>query len=60
MTRNPAVRASSAEALIGKDAVHPDHVERAEAELDRLLSEGPRERTAALHALRPARSSTSG
>ena len=47
----PAVRASSAEALIGKDAVHPEHIERGEAELDRLLGEGPRERTAALHAL---------
>ena len=47
----PAVRASSAEALVGKDAVHPEHIQRAEAEIDRLLTEGPRERTAALHAL---------
>ncbi|HET8784883.1 MAG TPA: cyclic nucleotide-binding domain-containing protein, partial [Candidatus Limnocylindrales bacterium] len=47
----PAVRASSAEALVGKDAVHPEHIERAEAEIDRLLTEGSRERTAALHAL---------
>ena len=47
----PAVRASSAEALIGKDAVHPDHIERAEAEIDRLLVSGPREQSAALHAL---------
>ena len=48
---DPAVRASSAEALIGKDAIHPEHIKRGEAELDRLLTEGPRERTAALHAL---------
>ena len=47
----PSVRASSAEALIGKDAVHPEHIERAEAELDSLLSGGPREQTAALVAL---------
>ncbi|HEX7345283.1 MAG TPA: HEAT repeat domain-containing protein [Candidatus Limnocylindrales bacterium] len=47
----PAVRASSAEALIGKDAVHPEHIERAEAEIDRLLAGGSRERTAALDAL---------
>jgi hypothetical protein len=48
---DPAVRASSAEALIGKDAIHPEHIRRGEEELDRLLTEGPRERTAALHAL---------
>jgi HEAT repeat protein len=48
----PAVRASSAEALIGKDAVHPNHIERAETEINRLLTGGPRERAAALHALR--------
>jgi HEAT repeat protein len=47
----PTVRASSAEALIGKDAVHPEHIERAEAEIDSLLAGGPRERTAGLHAL---------
>ena len=47
----PTVRASSAEALVGKDAVHPQHIERAEAEIDSLLAGGPRERTAALHAL---------
>ena len=48
----PSVRASSAEALIGKDAIHPHHIERGEAEIARLLAGGPRERTAALHALR--------
>jgi HEAT repeat protein len=48
---DPTVRASSAEALIGKDTIHPDHVERAKAEVDRLLSAGPQERTAALHVL---------
>jgi HEAT repeat protein len=47
----PTVRASSAAALVGKDAIHADHVERAEAEIDGLLSGGPRERTAALQAL---------
>jgi ATP/ADP translocase/HEAT repeat protein len=47
----PAVRASSAAALVGKDAIHPEHIERAEAEIDRLLAQGPRERTAALRAL---------
>jgi len=44
------VRASAAEALVGKDAIHPHHIVRAEEELDRLLTEGPREQTAALHA----------
>jgi HEAT repeat protein/ATP/ADP translocase len=48
---DPAVRASSAGALIGKDAIHPEHIERGEAELDRLLTDEPRARTAALHAL---------
>ncbi len=48
---DPAVRASSAEALIGKDAIHPEHIERGEAELGRLLTQEPRARTAALHAL---------
>jgi HEAT repeat protein len=48
---DPTVRASSAEALIGKDAIHPEHVERAEGEIVRLLGGGPGERTAALHAL---------
>ena len=47
----PAVRASSAEALIGRDSIHPEHIERAEAEIERLLADGPRERTAALYAL---------
>jgi HEAT repeat protein len=47
----PTVRASAAVALVGKDLVHPEHIERAEAEIDRLLTEGARERTAALHAL---------
>jgi ATP/ADP translocase/HEAT repeat protein len=47
----PGVKASSAEALIGHDAVHPDHIQRAEAELERLLAGDARERTAALHAL---------
>ena len=36
----------------------PEHIERGEAELDRLLGEGPHERTAALHALGPAWSPT--
>src|SRR4029078_7896204 len=44
------VRASAAEALGGEGALHPPHIVRAEEELARLLTEGPREQTAALHA----------
>jgi HEAT repeat protein len=48
----PSVRASSAEALISQDAIHPEHVERAERELQQLLDGGPRDRTTALRAFR--------
>jgi HEAT repeat protein len=48
----PTVRAAAAVAMIGHDAVHPDHIERAEAVVDQLLSGGERERLAGLDALR--------
>jgi HEAT repeat protein len=48
----PGVRAASAAALVGHDAVHPEHVERAGSEIATLLQGGPRERVAGLRALR--------
>ena len=48
----PVVRAASAAALVGHDAVHPEHVESAGAEIVDLLGGGPRERVAGLRALR--------
>ena len=47
----PAVRAASAAALVGHDAVHPEHVGRADREITDLLAGGPRERVAGLRAL---------
>jgi HEAT repeat protein len=47
----PAVRAAAAGALVRADAVHPEHVERGDAELERLLDGEPAEQVAALHVL---------
>lgn len=48
----PTVRAAAAVAMIGHDAPHPDHVERAEAVVNDLLRGDERARLAGLDALR--------
>ncbi len=47
----PGVRAAAAAALIGHDAVHPEHVVRASATIDALLHSDSRSRVAGLEAL---------
>ena len=48
----PGVRAAAAAALVGHDAVHPEHVGRAEATIETLGAGDARDRVAALRALR--------